>query len=185
MSLPLNMLYRARLAFRQKLGLAAVFSLVTIIICVAIARAVEISSKTHKDGVLLALWGIIESTVCEYQDCASILVSFAHCSYLLAVIVGCLPPFKSLLQDRKISTRRNTPAYVNDYSHSIVRGGKTPPSSEENSSANVRWTNLPQLTSEDSQVDPLPTDDKGFQELVTKGGTDDMRLYFVSRLLLS
>lgn len=65
MSLPLNMLYKARLPFRQKLGLAAVFSLATIIICVAIARAVEISSRTHKDGVLLALWGIIESTVCE------------------------------------------------------------------------------------------------------------------------
>lgn len=65
MSLPLNMLYRARLAFRQKLGLATVFSLVTIIICVAIARAVEISNRSHRDGVLLALWGIIESTVCE------------------------------------------------------------------------------------------------------------------------
>ena len=83
-----------------------------------------------------------------------------------------------------MSSRRNTPAYVNDYSHSIFRAGETPSSSEENSSANARWTNLPQLTSEESQVDPLPTDDEGFEELVTKGGIGDMRLCFVSRLLL-
>ena len=63
--LPLPMLYRSRFALKQKLGLATVFSLATIIIGVAIARAVEISSRTHKDGVMFALWGIIESTVCK------------------------------------------------------------------------------------------------------------------------
>ena len=66
-SLPLNLLYTVRLAPKQKLGLAAVFSIGILIILVAIARAVQISRKAFADGVLLALWGIIESTVCEYR----------------------------------------------------------------------------------------------------------------------
>ena len=83
-----------------------------------------------------------------------------------------------------MSTRRNTPAYVNDYSHFMFRGGQTPLSSEENSSARARWTNMAPLTSGDSQVEPLPTDNEGFEELVTKGGIGDIRLYLVSSLLL-
>ena len=66
-SLPLNLLYTVRLAPKQKFGLAAVFSIGVIIILVAIARAVQIARKAFADGVLLALWGIIESTVCEYR----------------------------------------------------------------------------------------------------------------------
>ena len=74
------MLYKARLGAKQKLGLAAVFSLVTIIIGVAIARAVEISRPTPKDGFLLALWGIIESTACESRSLSSKFIPFAHYS---------------------------------------------------------------------------------------------------------
>lgn len=66
-ALPLNLLYTVRLAPKQKLGIGAVFSLGIIIILVATARAIQISRKAFADGVLLALWGIIESTVCEYQ----------------------------------------------------------------------------------------------------------------------
>ena len=65
-ALPLNLLYTVCLAPKQKLGIAAVFSLGIIIILVAMARAIQISRKAFADGVLLALWGIIESTVCEY-----------------------------------------------------------------------------------------------------------------------
>ena len=68
MSLPLNLLYTVRLAPRHKLGIAIVFSVGIIIILVAIARAVQISRKAFADGVLLALWGIIETTVCEYRS---------------------------------------------------------------------------------------------------------------------
>ena len=66
-ALPLNLLYTVRLAPKQKIGIAAVFSLGIIIILVAMARAIQISRKAFADGVLLALWGIIESTVCKYQ----------------------------------------------------------------------------------------------------------------------
>ena len=64
-ALPLNLLYTVRLAPKQKIGLAAVFSLGAIIILTAIARAVQVSRKAFGDGALLALWGIIESTVCK------------------------------------------------------------------------------------------------------------------------
>ena len=66
-ALPLKLLYTVRLASKQKLGLAACFSIGILIILVAIARAVQISRKAFADGVLLALLGIIESTVCEYR----------------------------------------------------------------------------------------------------------------------
>ena len=59
------MLYRARLAFKHKLGLVLVFSLVTIVICLAIARAIEVSRGGNQDGVILALWSITESTACK------------------------------------------------------------------------------------------------------------------------
>ena len=65
MSLPLNMLWKVCLAFRQKLELAAVFSLGIYIILVAIARAAQITRKMFTDGVLLAVWGIVEPTVCK------------------------------------------------------------------------------------------------------------------------
>ena len=66
-ALPLNLSYTVRLAPKQKLGVAAIFSLGIIIILVAMARAIQISRKAFADGVLLALWGIIESTVRECQ----------------------------------------------------------------------------------------------------------------------
>ena len=59
------MLYTAQLASRQKAGLAIVFSLAAIVIGVAIARAVDLTKGTDKDGIFVDLWGIIESTVCK------------------------------------------------------------------------------------------------------------------------
>lgn len=59
------MLYRGRFASRQKVGLGIVFFLATIVIVVAIARAVELAKGTDKDEILVTLWNIIESTVCK------------------------------------------------------------------------------------------------------------------------
>lgn len=123
-ALPLNLLYTVRLAPKQKLGLAAVFSIGILIILVAIARAVRISRKAFADGVLLAVWGIIESTVCEYRHVfatdrirSSTLCCLVMCLMLMfdisfsasAVIVGCLPPFKSLFKGRGSFQRYSSP----------------------------------------------------------------------------
>ena len=59
------MLHKAKLAFRPKVGLAIMFSLAAIVIFVAIARAVELTKGIDRDGILVALWSITESTVCK------------------------------------------------------------------------------------------------------------------------
>ena len=66
MALPLKLLYTVKITKQQKLGLAGVFGIATIIIVVAIIRAVEITTRARTDAVLLTFWSIIESTVCKF-----------------------------------------------------------------------------------------------------------------------
>lgn len=98
MSLPLRILWNARINSKQKVGLVIVFSLGFIIIAAAIVRAVEISGKAYSDQAALAVWSIAESSICE---------SISHSQFLSkklitrkAVIVGCLPPFKTLISSK-------------------------------------------------------------------------------------
>ena len=65
MTLPLPLLSILQISKKQKLGLAAVFSIGGIIIVVAIIRAVEINGSERTDPVALAVWGLVESTVCK------------------------------------------------------------------------------------------------------------------------
>ncbi|OBT54457.1 hypothetical protein VE04_05068 [Pseudogymnoascus sp. 24MN13] len=108
MAMPLRLLWKVRISGSEKMGLAAVFSIGVLIIVFAIARAVQIAFTTTSDSVLLALWGIIESTV--------------------SVIVGCLPPFKSLFSRRQ-NTSYNT-SYEDRYNKSALtnelRNGSIP-----------------------------------------------------------
>ena len=95
MAMPLKLLYNVQISLRQKLALSGVFSLGMVIVIFSIIRAVQVTTTARSDTFLLAFWGVLESTV--------------------AVIVGCLPPFKSLFtnvgstkaRDRK-STRLNS-----------------------------------------------------------------------------
>ncbi|KAJ6111546.1 hypothetical protein N7523_007607 [Penicillium sp. IBT 18751x] len=87
MSLPLRILWNARINAKQKVGLVIVFSLGFIIIAAAIVRAIEISGKAYSDQAALAVWSIAESSI--------------------SVIVGCLPPFKTL-----ISSKTGTSSYT-------------------------------------------------------------------------
>lgn len=95
----MNILWKAKLSLRQKLGLTAVFCLGFFIIAMAIVRAVEVTGKTYSDPVALAVWGIAESSVCRLRLTIYLTVR-ANPLANLAVIVGCLPPFKSLLAAR-------------------------------------------------------------------------------------
>ena len=122
-ALPLNLLYPVRLAPKQKIGIAVVFSLGIIIILVAMARAIQISRKAFADGVLLALWGIIESTVCECQRTFETTRTYPRSMlgstvsdtdlwlnfFKSAVIVGCLPPFQSLFKGGGSFRRNSSP----------------------------------------------------------------------------
>ncbi|KAJ5118463.1 hypothetical protein N7448_010170 [Penicillium atrosanguineum] len=84
MSLPLRILWNARINSKQKVGLVIVFSLGFIIIAAAIVRAVEISGKAYSDQAALAVWSIAESSI--------------------SVIVGCLPPFKTLISSKSMGS---------------------------------------------------------------------------------
>ena len=83
MALPLRILWNLRITRRQKLGLATIFSLATIVIIFAVVRAVETSSTLTPsalvslnggDPISLTLFSTLESTI--------------------AVIVSCLPTFR-------------------------------------------------------------------------------------------
>lgn len=63
MVMPFVLLYRVQITLKQKIGLAAVFGLATIIIVTAIVRAISITQKARVDVILLSLWSIIESTI--------------------------------------------------------------------------------------------------------------------------
>ena len=66
MALPFKLLYTVKITAKQKLGLAGVFGISSIIIVVAIIRAVESTTRARTDAVLLTVWSIVESTVCEF-----------------------------------------------------------------------------------------------------------------------
>lgn len=64
MALPLRLLWKLQIRTRQKLALAAVFSLAIIIIVIAIVRIVEINPNLkHVDPIWLALWSMTEASV--------------------------------------------------------------------------------------------------------------------------
>ncbi|KAJ5690207.1 hypothetical protein N7462_004599 [Penicillium macrosclerotiorum] len=85
MSLPLRLLWKARINTQQKIGLVVVFLLSFIVIAAAIVRAVEITGKAYSDQAALAVWGIAESSI--------------------SMIVGCLPPFKSLISSKSTASQ--------------------------------------------------------------------------------
>lgn len=67
MSLPMGLIWKAKMSLHQKAGLAVVFSLGLIIIAVAIIRAVEVTGKAYTDPIALAAWGVAESSICMFD----------------------------------------------------------------------------------------------------------------------
>ncbi|KFY17143.1 hypothetical protein V492_00876 [Pseudogymnoascus sp. VKM F-4246] len=131
MAMPLQLLWRVRISSSEKMGLAGVFSIGVLIIVFAIARAVQIAFTTTSDSVLLALWGIIESTV--------------------SVIVGCLPPFKSLFT-RRPQTSYNT-SYEDRYNKSALtnelRNGSIPLQSRTSQTTKINRGHITTESTED------------------------------------
>ncbi|KAG0645363.1 hypothetical protein D0Z07_9041, partial [Hyphodiscus hymeniophilus] len=117
MAMPLNLLWKVKISRKEKMGLAAVFSICFIIIIFAIIRAVQITFTARNDAVLLALWGILESSICRYPRQYPKPIQFVLIAILPAVVVGCLPPFKSLFAHLRAPT--------NVYSSGGVYGSKT------------------------------------------------------------
>ncbi|KAI9375900.1 hypothetical protein BJX61DRAFT_539355 [Aspergillus egyptiacus] len=118
MAFALRIVWSSHISIRQKVGLGVVFSLGAIIIAFAITRAVNITGRAYSDQAGLAVWGIAESSVSSQ-----------------AVIVGCLPPFKTFLSGR------NRPATTSRYPCTDGRStwGRPKPSvTQTTSSSQVR-----------------------------------------------
>ena len=61
------MLWKVQISLRQKLGLAAIFSITVIIMIFAIIRVVLVSSLSQQpDQTWLYMWSAIEQTVCKF-----------------------------------------------------------------------------------------------------------------------
>ncbi|KAK9851057.1 hypothetical protein MYU51_011255 [Penicillium brevicompactum] len=66
MSLPLRIIWVAKINMKQKIGIALVFMIGFTIIAAAIVRAVEITgTSTFSDPGALAVWGIVETSICK------------------------------------------------------------------------------------------------------------------------
>jgi hypothetical protein len=114
MAPPLNLLWKVKITTREKMGLAALFSIGVIIIIFAIVRAVQIIYTNRTDSIILSLWSVLESSVCTSDLISSFwprhksvsLSATPTLTYYFspAVIVGCLPPFKSLFTHLRQTT---------------------------------------------------------------------------------
>lgn len=86
MALPFRLLYTVQITRKQKLGLVGVFGIATIIIVVALIRAVEVTTKARTDGVLLTVWSVIESTVCKFTTIFSVFYQYVPWGALRSLI---------------------------------------------------------------------------------------------------
>ncbi|SRR6266536_2924763 len=161
MALPLNLLWKVRISRVEKQGLAAVFSIGFLIIIFAITRAIQIAFTSTSDPVLLALWGIIESTVCMLFPSAD---SFQLGLTLpAAVVVGCLPPFKSLFASRGNTTNANSNGYRKQYDFSNeLRNGSVPLDSRITHSTRVRSTRVERDDNRTESMEDIVTPSSDF-----------------------
>lgn len=157
--MPLNLLWKVQISTRQKIGLAGVFSLGLIVIIFAIIRAVQVTATARDDTILLAFWGVLESTVGMRRVFSFLLfVPFYRASItdarISAVVVGCLPPFKSLFGTPRNTKNGYGPSYGTGpgsrlrngsmplQSHATVRAGK-----------DRKWKDDPKTESRESIVE--------------------------------
>lgn len=149
MALGLKLLRKLRVSPREKLALAAIFSVGLIKITFAVIRVVKIgASATHVNPIWLALWSMIEASV--------------------AVVVACLPSFKVLFAHgrrqseirravtlRKISRRRSQ-SYINEMRQPLEsREDSSSAQNQVGTGENPNWHD-PQMEEEELAASDLP-----------------------------
>jgi Fungal rhodopsin domain len=117
MAMPIKLIYNLQISLKQKAGLVCVFSLCFVMIIFAIIRARQVLIDQYfVNLVLLEIWSTLAASICEYSRTFILFrdstIKLAKPSPELitilrsAVIVGCLPAFKSLIANRA-TTRSN------------------------------------------------------------------------------
>ena len=102
---------------------------------------------------------------------------------LLAVIVGCLPPFMSLFRGRRAPAKPKSLACVNLCSHSTYRSLWLAPRRSRGHVHVYAWlAKLPAVMTQESQEDPVSQDEQEFIEFYLKRNRIS---HLVSKTLLS
>jgi len=155
MAMPLSLLWKVQISTHQKVGLAGIFSVGFIIVIFAIIRAVQVTATARTDTVLFAFWGILESTVGMCCFLAFLISTELILTAPTAVIVGCLPPFKSLFT----KSQRRTGYYENGYGTNLaasrLRNGSMPLQSHATTRSGKEnmWKNDPRSESSETIVE--------------------------------
>ncbi|KAL4814518.1 hypothetical protein BDW67DRAFT_186715 [Aspergillus spinulosporus] len=111
MGFALSIIWSTNISLNQKVGLGAVFSLGLVIIAFAVVRAINITGRSYSDQAGLAVWGIAESSICTHLENFLEQASADQ----KAVIVGCLPPFKTFLSRSSSSRASRYPPIYSRY----------------------------------------------------------------------
>jgi hypothetical protein len=103
MAMPIRLIYNIKISVKQKVGLVFVFSLALVMIVLAVIRARQILAENYfVNLILLMVWSTLESSICKAP-----LSLLSRCLVLIpaAVVVGCLPAFKTLISSRAATQR--------------------------------------------------------------------------------
>lgn len=100
MSLPLRIIWQAKINMQQKIGLVIVFCLGIVIVAAAIIRAVAITGKAYSDQAALAVWSVVESSICMFFASMYTFTIRSLKKIKIAIVVGCLPPFRAIISTK-------------------------------------------------------------------------------------
>jgi hypothetical protein len=131
MAMPIKLIYNLQVSLKQKAGLVCVFSLCFFMIVFAIIRAKQILVDQYfVNLVLLEVWSTLTSSICEYplsihyvnqnvKESPQLIITSRP-----AVIVGCLPAFKSLIANRAATRNASNNVYSSGRSRAKVNNSR-------------------------------------------------------------
>jgi len=129
--MPIKLIYNLQVSLKQKAGLVCVFSLCFFMIVFAIIRAKQILVDQYfVNLVLLEVWSTLASSICEYLRSIHYVNQIVKKPPQLiitprpAVIVGCLPAFKSLIANRAATRNASNNVYSSGRSRAKVNNSR-------------------------------------------------------------
>jgi hypothetical protein len=168
-AMPIKLIYNVQISVREKAGLVGVFGLCLVVIIFAIIRAKQILVETgFPNLILLEIWSTLECSIGKssyaYSLISSDFQSLCNVQLIIlshsAVVVGCLPAFKSLIASRA-ATKRTAYGYYGSGNKSKVSGGGRLRSASiplESFSNNIKSSNERRVSTSESQEEIVKSD---------------------------
>jgi hypothetical protein len=167
MAMPIKLIYNLQVSLKQKAGLVCVFSLCFFMIVFAIIRAKQVLVDQYfVNLVLLEVWSTLAASICEYSPSIHyIYYKIAKKSPQLiitsprpAVIVGCLPAFKSLIASRTATRNASNNIYSSGRNQTKVNNSR------------IRKTSIPleSFSNDNKYANRYPSDADSQEEMVKR-----------------